>query len=168
MYTRVGPHRNNNINQKLEKEEIKINDLLEEGDDLVLEAKQQNTKLINFLSKKESLTEMIKMITEIKELEKKEKTEKPEEEEEEEKNKEKYPQIITDILLIEGSQLLEIISKDETLLELFFDYLFLEPTNCSNKTYYTFEQNWIKILNQLLNYKLINVFFNFKKRSLNI
>ena len=160
MYTRIGQNLKSNIYQKLEKEDVTLFEILEE-DDVIIESKQQNTKLISFFSKKEILSEIIKIITIPFQKDKflKENNNNENEKNEDEilsyisKMSGRFPQIITDILLIDNCPLIDIISKDEELLDLFF-YFFKEKNAKPN-----FEQNWIKILNRLFNSKPGNVQF---------
>jgi len=63
----------------------------------------------------------------------------------------KFPQLSADILLVDNSLLYEQITKEDTLLDTFFQFLQF------NNLPYVFEQNWIKIYTRLLTSKTTNV-----------
>lgn len=140
MYLRLGFQNRSHIEVQLSKEDCTLEDLLEE-DDVVQEAKSQNSKLINFLSTKETLTKIAQYVSNEQKLK-----EKNEEEEETQYTKavHKYPQICCDILCSDSDILYDAVVSEDKIMTIIFSYL-----STTEHVYSNFLSNWLKLVTRL-------------------
>jgi serine/threonine-protein phosphatase 6 regulatory subunit 3 len=165
MYLRLGFQNRSHIDVQLLKEDCTLENLLEE-DDIVQEARAQNSKLIDFILKDENVTKLINYVSveyKVKIPEGKEGPDVFSDDEEVEITKKihKFPQICCDIVCSGVDSLYDLIVNDETYLKAIFSYLKEEHVHQS------FLLNWVKLVTNLQEKRPVQVrlafFFYFSR-----
>ena len=150
MYLRLGFQNRSHIDVQLLKEDCTLENLLEE-DDIVQEARSQNSKLVDFLLKDENLTKLINYVAveykyvpeEKKETQEDVFSDEDEQEVEITKLMHKYPQICCDIISSNIDSLHDAIVNNSDYMKKIFSYLKEEHVQ------QTFLLNWVKLLTSL-------------------
>ncbi|XP_064175217.1 serine/threonine-protein phosphatase 6 regulatory subunit 2 isoform X1 [Anguilla rostrata] len=114
MFWKFDLHTSSHIDKLLDKEDVTLQELMEE-DDVLQECKAQNRRLLLFLSQDECMQALVTFIT----------REPPEDMEE--KIRFKYPNVACELLTSDVSQINDKLGGDESLLETLYGFLEQQP-----------------------------------------
>ncbi|KAL0962854.1 hypothetical protein UPYG_G00346370 [Umbra pygmaea] len=114
MFWKFDLHTTSHIDQLLDREDVTLQELMEE-DDVLQECKAQNRRLLLFLSQDHCMTELVNLIT----------TEPPADLEE--KSRFKFPNIACELLTSDVSLINDKLGGDESLLETLYRFLEQKP-----------------------------------------
>ncbi|XP_046844304.1 serine/threonine-protein phosphatase 6 regulatory subunit 3-like isoform X2 [Xenia sp. Carnegie-2017] len=115
MFWKFDLHSNSSLDTVLSKDDCTLSEVLDE-DDVLQECKSQNRKLLDFLTRKEILEEMVDLIV------------MEPDEEVEDKLRYKYPNVACEILTSDVQIIVEKLAENEVLLDKLWQFLDTEKT----------------------------------------